>query len=88
MKKLLILSLLILNGCCTPVPVKMDFPEAPKDLLEECPDLSQIDPKKKELNDVLDSVTDNYMQYYDCKLKTEVWIEWYNNQKKIYDKVK
>ena len=88
MKKLLILSLLLLSACSTPVPVTMKFPEVPKELMEECPDLGKVTPGDKKTSDLLDVVTDNYLLYYDCKLKVDVWIEWYNNQKKIYDKVK
>lgn len=88
MKKLLILSLLILSGCATPVPVAMKFPVAPSELLKTCPDLKTLDLETKKLSDVINVVVDNYGQYYDCKSSVDDWIEWYNTQKKIYEGVK
>ena len=86
MKKLLLITLLI-SGCST-VPVAMKFPEAPTALMEKCPPLQTID-KADDVSiiDVTKNVTVNYTSYYECGIKVENWIEWYNDQKKIFDKV-
>ena len=83
-------SIIVLTGCATQgVPVTYKFPEAPADLLTTCSDLAQLDPAQtKELSQVLTGVTNNYSQYYDCKIKTDNWIEWYNTQKDIFNNIK
>ena len=87
MKNSLLILTILLTGCATTVPVTVKFPEAPKELLQTCPDLKSLDPEVKKLSDVLNTVVDNYSQYYDCKSNIDDWIEWYNTQKKIFDKV-
>ena len=86
MKRLLLIGLLILSGC-TSVPVVMKFPEVPADMLTACPDLKQT-PETTKLSEVLPVVVDNYGQYYTCKDTVDSWIDWYNNQKKIFDSIK
>lgn len=89
MKKLLLVcAVVMLTGCATSVPVKMKFPEVPKELLETCQDLSTVDPTSKKLSDVVSSVTDNYEKYYDCKATVDDWITWYNGQKQIWESIK
>lgn len=89
MKKLiLILSVVLLAGCVTAVPVAMKFPDVPKDMLESCPDLKDVQPGTTKLSDVIGVVADNYNTYYDCKDKVDSWVEWYNEQKKIFDSIK
>lgn len=87
MKYVLILSLL-LTGCSTVVPVKQKFPEVPKELLVECPDLKLAPKDETKLSGVLEVVTSNYSLYHECSLKNDMWIEWYKSQKKIYESVK
>lgn len=92
MKKLFyLLPALLLTGCLgitkDPVPVKMQWPDVPKELLESCPDLKLVDQKTTKLSDVIDVVVDNYKQYHECKLKIDKWIEWYQAQKDIMDKL-
>ena len=80
--------LLILAGCTTPtVPVTMKFPSAPTELLKLCPDLNLVDPNTDKLSVVLGVVSDNYITYYECKSKVGDWIEWYNSQKVIFDRI-
>ena len=86
MKRLLLLApILLLTGCLTTVPVKQNFPEVPKELMEACPDLQTVNDTTK-LSEVLKVVTDNYGQYQECRLKVDTWIEWYKTQKDIYNK--
>jgi len=87
MKKLLVLSLLVLAGCSSTAPVKQKFPEAPKELLQKCPELKQTEQTEK-LSEVLKVVTENYSQYHECKLEVYTWIEWYSTQKQIFESVK
>ncbi len=87
MKYVILLAPLLLTGCLfkDPVPVKQVWPDVPKELLEACPDLKQVDPDKNKLSDIINVVSDNYATYYDCKAKVDDWIVWYNGQKKIHD---
>jgi hypothetical protein len=85
-KLLLILPIILLTGCLA-TPVKRNFPEVPKELMEACPDLKQTEPTEK-LSEVLKVVVDNYGQYHECKIKVDTWVEWYKTQKDIFESVK
>lgn len=85
--RLLVIPLLMLTGCATSVPVKMNFPEAPTVLMEKCPELKALSEDAK-LSDVAKTVAINYTTYYECALKVESWIGWYQAQKVIYESVK
>jgi hypothetical protein len=89
MKLAILLVPLLLTGClATPAPIIVKFPDANKELMQSCPDLKTVDGSTSKLTEVLDVVIDNYGEYYNCKAKVEDWIFWYNEQKKIFDKVK
>ena len=88
MKKLaLLITVLILTGCQS-VPVVPKWPDVPEDLKQACPDLKEVDPKNDKLSVIVEVVTDNYKQYYDCKAKVDDWIVWYQGQQKIWEKLK
>lgn len=87
MKHLLILTLL-LAGCSTSVPVKRTFPNVPEELMKECPDLKLVAEDTTKLSDVLSVVSENYGQYKECQIKVDLWRDWYEKQKKIFDEVK
>jgi len=76
--------ILFLSGCATTVPVVMSFPKAPDDLMTSCPDLEKIPPNTTKISQVISVVSDNYSQYHECRSKVEDWIDWYNQQQKIY----
>jgi len=90
MKKILILFfVLILSGCVTTqTNVQMTFPEVPDDLMKACPDLKTVDTSTDKLSDVLPVIVNNYGTYYECKVKVDTWIEWYNKQKEISATIK
>ncbi len=85
MKILLITLTLLLTACA--VPVDRKFPDVPVELQQACPDLKLINPTTK-LSEVVDIVTTNYGQYKECQVKVDSWIDWYTNQKKIFESVK
>ena len=87
MKIALILLALLITGCSTTVPVVAKFPEAPSKLLVKCPSLEQIN-EQPTLSDVAKTVTNNYTTYYECAVKNDAWIEWYQIQKQIFESVK
>lgn len=86
----IVLILLLLTGCLatTPVPVKPKFPDPVPKLLEECPELSLVPSGTEKLSETISIVSKNYGQYHECRAKINAWIEWYIDQKKIYDEVK
>jgi hypothetical protein len=86
MKKLLLLTIILLVGC-TSAPVKRNFPDVPSELMQVCPDLKEIEPTTK-LSEVIKTVSENYMQYHECGIRMDVWIEWYKTQKTIFESVK
>lgn len=85
--RILLLSLLLV-GCSTVVPVTQKFPEAPGNVaMTPCPQLQKLTEDAK-LSDITKTVTVNYGTYYECAVKTDAWIEWYQVQKKIFESVK
>lgn len=82
-----ILSLFLVTGCSTTVPVIAKFPEAPAQLMVKCPNLEKLKDEAK-LSEVAKSVTINYTTYYECAVKNDAWIEWYQIQKHIFESVK
>jgi len=85
--KYLIVLFILLTGCSTPVPVTVKFPEVPNKLLIKCPQLEKLNNEVK-LSDVARTVTINYTEYYTCAVKTDMWIEWYQIQKNIFESLK
>ena len=76
------------TGCSTTVPVTMKFPEPPGNIaMTACPQLMKIEEDAK-LSDIAKTVTVNYGTYYECAIKTDAWIEWYQTQKIIFESVK
>lgn len=82
---LLITAILILfvTGCSTP-PVKQKWPDAPTISNKPCPDLDKLSDNVK-LSDISKTININYSRYYECAVKVDAWIEWYNVQKSIYE---
>lgn len=83
----LFVVMFLLLGCSTTVPVRAKFPTAPDRLMQQCLPLDKLENESK-LSDVAKSVTNNYTKYHQCSVQNESWIEWYNNQKKIFESVK
>lgn len=86
--KLLIVVLAFALSACVSVPVERTFPKAPEELKVTCPDLQLVPEGTTQLSTVLETVTTNYGQYQSCANKVDIWIEWYNKQKEIFDSVK
>lgn len=86
--KIILLSLIVFLTGCTVVPVQREFPKVPDEIRTACPDLSLIKEDEKKLSEVISVVADNYARYHECKIKVDLWIEWYNSQKKIFESVK
>ena len=88
MKKLLILTAALGLSACVSVPVERKFPNVPTELMTSCPPLVTVESTTTKLSEVVQSVVTNYGQYQECDAKSQLWIEWYNTQKKIFDSVK
>jgi hypothetical protein len=85
--KYLACFLLVLVTGCSSVPVAPKFPEVPDTILKKCPQLEKLSEESK-LSDIAKTVTNNYTTYYECAVKHDAFIEWYQVQKKIYESVK
>ena len=83
----IVVLVLVLTGCSTTVPVVAKFPDAPSRAMQVCPQLEQLKDDAK-LSDVAKTVTNNYTTYYECAVKNDAWIEWYEVQKRIYEGIK
>lgn len=86
--KLLIAVLAVSLSACVSVPVERKFPKVPEELMTACPDLQTIPLGTTQLSVVVETVATNYGQYQLCQAKTRTWIDWYNQQKEIFDSVK
>jgi len=84
---LALLLAISLVGCSTVVPVKFKFPDVPAPLMVKCPQLKKLEDQPK-LSDISKTITENYTTYYECAVKNEAWIEWYEIQKQIFESVK
>lgn len=84
----IIIVVMVSTGCSTTVPVKMSFPEPPASFAsQKCPDLQKIK-EGPNLSDVTKTVTGNYNTYYECAVRHDAWLEWYNVNKKIFENIK
>ena len=85
MKQLIIIPLIALAGCTTTaVPVAPKFPTAPELLIEDCPTLNTL-PEGAKLSDLMRTDVKNMVQYHECSRKHKAWVEWFNEQKKIFE---
>jgi hypothetical protein len=75
------------SGCSTTVPVTAKFPQVPESLLVKCPQLEKLGNEVK-LSDISKTITVNYTTYYECAVKHDAFIDWYQVQKNIYESVK
>jgi hypothetical protein len=76
------------TGCSTVVPVTQKFPEAPGNVaMTPCPQLQKV-AEDARLSDITKTITVNYGTYYECAVKTDAWIEWYQKQKIIFENIK
>ena len=78
----------LLAACSTAVPLTQNFPDAPDMLKEKCPELKIIVGERVSIVDFTKTVSENYTTYYQCAGRTDAWIDWYNQQKKIWDEAR
>lgn len=85
MKKLLaIAALVFLGGCSTVVPVTTPWPDPPgMQATLPCARLQQLPPDPL-LSQVAVTVARNYDEYWNCSIKLDAWIEWYQKQSAIH----
>jgi len=85
-KKLMLLPLVLLSGCCTihATPVTAKFPDAPDTLMEKCAVLKEAT-EGMTLSQYTKTVVENYMLYHECERKVEGWYEWYTKQREIFE---
>ena len=88
MRYIIIALALFSTACSTPVPVARKFPEAPSILLEKCPQLKKIDTETTVFSVLTKTVVENYTTYYECAVKHDGLVEWYQVQKRIFEEVK
>ena len=51
-----------------------------------CPQLKTLNEEAK-LSDIAKTITENYTTYYECAVRNDSWIEWYETQKIIFEKL-
>ncbi len=85
MKSAILLITVLLTGCLGTAPIVPKFPDPPgKDAMVRCPDLKKLK-EEPVLSEIAKTVNGNYGEYYTCAVRNDVWIEWYQIQKKIYE---
>ncbi len=85
-KYLALFLLILMSGCSTVVPVTVKFPDAPDRIKIRCPQLKTLNEEAK-LSDIAKTITENYTTYYECAVRNDTWIEWYETQKTIFEKL-
>jgi len=75
----------LITACSTAVPLTQSFPQAPSMLMEKCPELKTIPGERVTIVEFTKTVSENYTTYYQCAGRTAAWIDWYNQQKKIWE---
>ena len=88
MKAALIILLLLLAACSTPVPVQRHFPQAPAELLQPAPALKPLPANTTELSVLIDNANENYSTYRVLREHYEAWQQWYQEQRANFDSVK
>ena len=78
---------MLLSGCLATVPVSRKFPDVPSVLETPCESLKLV-PETDKLSETLVTITENYTLYHECSLKVDIWMTWYQEQKKIFESVK
>ena len=87
MKYIICFLLVLLTGCSSLVPVKAKFPDIPERIMVKCPQLEKVS-ETPTLSDVAKTITNNYTTYYECAVKHDAFVEWYQTQKRIFESVK
>ena len=84
--RLTLLSVLLLTGCSTVVPVKMDNPYLfPQTLMEDCKDPEFISPEAK-LSDTIKVIIENNTRSTECRVTKKALSEMIQQRKEIFDK--
>lgn len=83
-KEIIVLCVVLMTGCSTTVPVTSKFPEVPNSFKVKCPNLKKLKDSDA-LSQITKTITDNYSTYYECAVRQDAWIEWYEIQKKIHE---
>lgn len=78
----------LITACSTAVPLTQSFPQAPAVLLEKCPELKTIAGERVTIVEFTRTVSENYTTYHQCAGRTDAWIDWYDQQKKIWEEMK
>lgn len=87
MKRLCIILPLLCYGCSTTVPVAVKFPDAPKELLEQCEPLQTIS-SQPTISEFTKVVVNNYERFHICANRHNGLVEWYNQQKQNFKELK
>ena len=83
-----LVTLLLLVGCSTTVPVKQKFPNATPELMKQCEALRKIEGDRVSITEMLKTVVNNYALYHECSAKVDGWHDWYKSQKEIFENTK
>jgi hypothetical protein len=84
---LLVVAAALSTGCMPKPRIAMNFPNVPEQLLTNCEDLDILSEDETKLSELLLTVNSNYSKSHQCRAKNESWINWYNEQKTIYNSV-
>lgn len=76
------------SGCSTPVPVTQKFPAADPVMLEPAPQLVPLPKDTVELDKLIENTAENYGRYYELTRRLELWQQWYQKQRNIFESVR
>lgn len=88
-----ILASFVLSGCGMMAKLTAAKPDFPPPYVDEktnkmptCDDLKTIPPDVNNLSSIFKIVAENYTAYWQCSNKVDGWKEWYDTQKRNYEK--
>lgn len=84
---ILMFLILLLAGCSTTVPVKRRFPDADPAMMAPAPTLVTLPADTADLDQLLTNSAENYGRYRSLVHQLEMWQEWYQRQRELFESV-
>lgn len=84
---ILVLCVIAMCSGCSTAPVIPKLAQPSSVMMQKCPQLQKLNDDAK-LSDVANTVNVNYATYYECAVKSDAWIEWYQIQKQMFEELK
>jgi hypothetical protein len=82
-----LILVLLLTACSTTVPVKRRFPDADPVMMQPAPPLVTLPADTQDLDQLLNNSAENFGQYRALTHQLQMWQEWYQRQRELFESV-